>query len=377
MLNVLHVHSGNMYGGVETLLFTLARCRDLVPDMGMHVALCFEGRIADELRTAGVPVTMIGAVRLRRPDTVWRARQAMAAMLKREPFDVVVCHQAWPLAVFGPAIKSAGLPLVEWVHMAQSGSHWLERLAGRVQPDCYLCNSAFTASVLPRTDVKVDTIYYPVMAESPSEPDNATTTGAIRRALDTRNEDVVIIQVSRMEAWKGQLDCIEALGILRDVPGWVCWQVGGAQRPMEARYLASVRHAAERLGIAHRIRFLGQRSDVAQLLAAADLFCQPNRDPEPFGISLVEALWRRLPVVSSSIGGAAEIVDTTCGVLVEPKNPTALAAALSALIVDGPKRSQLGSQGPARARTLCDPGAQLAKIAAVFERVGAGREAVH
>ena len=377
MRNVLHVHSGNMYGGVETLLFTLARCRHLAPSMRMSVALCFEGRIADELRTEGVPVTMLGEVRLRRPDSVWRARQALAALLKREHFDLVVCHQAWPLAIFGSAIKTAGLPLVEWVHMAQTGSHWLERLAGRVQPDCYLCNSAFTASVLPKTEARVDTVYYPVMPGTMAASEQANAAGAVRKTLDTREHEVVVIQVSRMEAWKGQADCIEALGILRDTPNWVCWQVGGAQRPPEERYLASLRESAERLGIADRMRFLGQRSDVPHLLAAADLFCQPNRDPEPFGISLVEALWQRLPVVSSSIGGAAEIVDSTCGLLVEPKNPHALAAALSELILDGQKRSHLGRQGPARAATLCDPAAQLAKIAAVFDRVGASHEAVH
>ena len=50
------------------------------------------------------------------------------------------------------------------------------------------------------------------------------------------------------------------------------------------------------------------------LLAAADLFCQPNTAPEPFGLSLVEALQAGLPVVTSGIGGACEIVDASCGV---------------------------------------------------------------
>ena len=129
--------------------------------MEMSVALCFEGRIADELRDAGVPPTMLGDVRLRRPDKVRRARQALRSLLAARTFDVVVCHQAWPYAIFGSVVKSAGIPLVSWVHMAQTGGHWLDRLAGRTEPDCYVCNSQFTVSDSAE-NARVEVIYDPV-----------------------------------------------------------------------------------------------------------------------------------------------------------------------------------------------------------------------
>ena len=101
--------------------------------------------------------------------------------------------------------------------------------------------------------------------------------------------------------------------------GWVCWTAGGAQRPAEAAYLAELRQTAARLGIAERVRFLGQRTDVPHLLAAADVHCQPNTGPEPFGLAFVEALAAGRPVVTTALGGALEIVDETCGVhFVEP-----------------------------------------------------------
>ena len=129
-MNVLHVHSGNLYGGVETVLTTLARARHAAPEMQMSVALTFDGLVGQELRAIGVKTPLLGEVRLRRPDSVWRARRALAALLRREKFDVAVCHQAWPHAIFGPIIKRARLPLAVWVHMSQTG-HWLERLAWR------------------------------------------------------------------------------------------------------------------------------------------------------------------------------------------------------------------------------------------------------
>jgi glycosyltransferase involved in cell wall biosynthesis len=371
-MRVLHVHSGNLYGGVETFLLTLARCRRLSPSMEMTVALCFEGRIADQLRGEQIVTTILGDVRLRRPDTVWRARQALARLLKQHGVDVVVCHQAWPLAIFGSVVKAAGIPLVSWVHMAQTGRHWLERLAGLVEPDCYICNSRFTASGLPETKARVESIYYPVMQGALHPPDVP-----VREALRTKPDDVVVIQVSRMEAWKGQAVCIAALAQLRDQPGWVCWQVGGAQRPVEVRYFDSLRADAERLGVSDRIRFVGQRSDVPELLASADLFCQPNIEPEPFGISFVEALSAGLPLVTSAIGGALEIVDGTCGLLVEPADPRTLASALARLIGDRAERERLGSRGPERARRLCDPGTQMNRIAEVLDSVSSHRQVVH
>src|SRR5919109_2477417 len=111
-MKLLHIHSGNLYGGVETFLLTLARSRHFAPGLEMSVALCFEGTIADRLRATRLMPMMLGEVRLRRPDKVRRARQALRSLLAAHSFDVVVCHQAWPYAIFGSVVKSAGIPLV-------------------------------------------------------------------------------------------------------------------------------------------------------------------------------------------------------------------------------------------------------------------------
>lgn len=372
-MRALHVHSGNLYGGVETFLITMARCRHLAPSMEMSVALCFEGRLAEELRAERVPTPMLGEARLRRPDTVWRARRALEAVLQRGRYDVVVCHQAWPLAVFGPAVKAAALPLVSWVHMDQSGRHWLERLASRVHPDLIICNSRFTASGLPAHKTRVEWIHYPAM---PIDRGVLKPRADVRKELQTDPNDAVIIQVSRMERLKGQAVCIDALALLRDRPNWTCWQVGGAQRDAETRYLDSLQGAAERLGVLNRIRFVGQRSDVPDLLAAADIFCQPNLQPDAFGLSFIEALSARLPVVTSNIGGALEIIDDTCGILTSPGDAHALAAALMLLLDDRSERERLGNSGPGRAHALCDPLTQMTRIAETLETVSC-RDPVH
>ena len=100
---------------------------------------------------------------------------------------------------------------------------------------------------------------------------------------------------------------------------------------------------------------------------ASDIYCQPNLQPEAFGISFIEAMCARLPVVTSNIGGASEVVDPTTGVLVERGDPSALASALDRLIGDKPERVRLGGNGPCRANELCNPAKQMSRIAEVLE----------
>src|SRR5207244_2005466 len=121
-----------------------------------------------------------------------------------------------------------------------------------------------------------------------------------------------ILQASRLERWKGQAVHLEVLGRLKEVPGWAAWVAGGPQKAGEAEFLAELKAAAVANGVADRVRFLGQRSDVPRLMAAADVYCQPNTGPEPFGLSFVEALYAGLPVVTSGFGGASEIVTGEC-----------------------------------------------------------------
>jgi glycosyltransferase involved in cell wall biosynthesis len=176
----------------------------------------------------------------------------------------------------------------------------------------------------------------------------------------------VIVTACRLEPWKGHGLLLDALSRLLAVPGWQWWVVGGAQRPHEASYRERLERSAKTRGLAGRIRFLGQRSDVARLLAAADIHCQPNTAPEPFGLAFVESLYAGLPVVSTALGGALEIIDSSCGVLVPPGDTAALAATLERLLQDDAHRQRLGRAGPDRARHLCEPARQLARLEAIL-----------
>jgi glycosyltransferase involved in cell wall biosynthesis len=203
-------------------------------------------------------------------------------------------------------------------------------------------------------------VHYPLTA-CPAPPP-ADGPPDVRAALGTPGPDVVIVMAARIEPLKGHQLLLDALARIPAGP-WQVWIVGGAQRPEEVEYLGALQGAAAARGLADRVRFLGERSDVPSLMAAADIYCQPNIGAEGFGLSFVEALAAGLPVVTTRLGAAPEIVTDDCGVLVEPGSPAELATALTALVADGARRRQLGEAGRRRAAGFCDLPAAIDALA--------------
>jgi glycosyltransferase involved in cell wall biosynthesis len=358
-VRVLHLNAGNLFGGIETYLLTLARCRDLAPEMESHFGLCFPGRLRDELVAECVPVNDLGAVRLSRPWTVLAARRRLRSMLRAAAFDVVVTHGCWPHVVFAPAVRKAGVRLLNAVHGDLSLPNRIDRRGARTPPDLVIANSRFTAG--PARNLfagsPVTVVYPPV-----SGPEGRVDRERIRAELGAGPDTVAVLTVSRIEELKGHTVLLEALGRLRGLPEWVSWVVGAAERPHEVELMDRLRAQSARLGIADRVQFLGARSDVPHLMAVADLYCQPNTGPEGFGLTFVEALHAGLPVVTTAFGGAAEIVDETCGVLTPPGDAAAVTTALASLISNMGRRRTLGVGGPLRAQRLCNPATQMKRI---------------
>jgi len=362
-VKLLHVYSGNLFGGIETMLVTLAGAASSAAGLHHEFALSFEGRLATELRRANRPVHDLGPARIRKPSSVLAARRALEAVVARGAYDRVICHAPWSQAFFGPIACRLGVPLVFWAHDAATGTHWTERLARRVVPGLVIATSRFVATTVSHLYPGVPTtVIHPAVSGFGLAPLGDIARRHVRAQFDTLPEDVVIVQASRLEAWKGHTLLLDALAQLSGDPRWVWWIIGGAQRPDEEIHLMTLRRAADQKGVGHRIRWIGQRDDVPQVLAAADLYCQPNLAPEPFGVVFVEALSAGLPVVTVERGGACEIVDGTCGVLVPPADPARLAAAIAELLRDGAKRANLRHAAPERARQLCDPSTQAHRL---------------
>lgn len=363
-MRVLHINAGNLYGGIEVLLVTIARFASVCPGMESHFAVCFEGRFSNELKELGVPVQVAGRVRARELWTVWQARRRFRKILERGSYDTVICHGAWIHSILGPVARRAGLPVVFWLHdPPHPPMNLLERWASRLEPDLMICNSRYTAEgsgdLFP--GLRREIVYCPVASRQTGRI-SPVDRQSVRAEFDTPESAVVILQVSRLDSHKGHRIHLEALSRMKDISGWICWMVAGPQRPHEVELLEELTKFAAQSGISDRVRFPGWQPDIGKLFGAADIFCQPNVRPEPFGITFVEALYDGLPVVATALGGALEIVTSDCGILVQHDDPEALSLALRKLIQDPESRTRVGQCGPKRANAICAPARQLNKL---------------
>jgi glycosyltransferase involved in cell wall biosynthesis len=347
-MRVLHVSAGNLYGGVERILEEIATH---MPVGSAHAfALSFGGRVAAALDAAGAERHDLGPVRVSRPWSVWRARRRLKRIVSG--FDRVVAHAPWAFALAAPVVGPRARVL--FAHDAPDGAHWTERRATRLAPSLIVCNSAYTARA-------VGAWLPAARREIVLPPVSAVAAGALAREgaraeFGAGPATIVILIASRFERWKGHLDLLQAATSLKG--DWMVWIAGGPQRPHERNYERELRAIASRPGLDGRVVFLGERRDMRRIFAAADVHCQPNTHPEPFGIAFVEALAAGVPVVTFDFGGASEIVTPACGLLLPPDDRASLAGALQRLIDDTHLRRGMSSAGPARARLLCDPAAQ-------------------
>lgn len=365
-MRVLHIASGRLYGGIERMLATLA---DATRGSGMacDFAVASDGRLLEELRDRDADVFALGNVRLSRPASVLRARRQVHDLVQQHDYAAVVCHAPWCHAIFGGVVRRAGVPCVLWQHDAATAASVVDRASTRIGADLVICNSHWTArsaaAIFPGVPRQV--VYCPVMPQ-PVAPD---TRAAVRDALGAAPEDIVILSASRIEPWKGQLDLIRAVATLAS-RRWILWVAGGAQRPHERDFAAAIAGEVRRLGLESRVTLLGERRDVRQLLAGADLLAQANVEPEPFGVIFAEALLAGVPVVTFDMGGAPEIVDDSCGRLVPAADQVAFAGALDELISNDELRNSLGAAGVSRAMGLCDPAVVIPRLEAALLSAG-------
>jgi glycosyltransferase involved in cell wall biosynthesis len=166
----------------------------------------------------------------------------------------------------------------------------------------------------------------------------------VRESLGIPMDGEVLINVGRQEYQKGQPLLLEAVARLVERRPNLLLLVAG--RPGNLTSELQRLHAG--LGLGDRVRFLGHRADVPDLLAASDLFVFPSHF-EGLGGAVIEAMALGLPVVASDIPALREVVEGgRCGELVPAGSPDALARAIQALLESPERRAAYGARGRER-----------------------------
>lgn len=314
----------------------------------------FVERQVRALRSHGVECSL--AVSARRGGSPLRAARkylGLAAAVRREarrsPPQAILAHFVYPTGLIALATgRRRGAPVAVVAHGGD-----LE-LAGK--PEWVRRG---TRTVLGRAAL--------VVAVSRPAADDALAAGADRRRIIVAGmgyDDEAFVPRSRAEARaRLGLDATRPIAVMvgnlieRKGVGTIVEAAAAASMP-DLRWVivgggdpAVWQARARAAGSAGSVVFAGPATpaEVPWWLAAADVAVAPSHR-EAYGVAAVEALACGIPVVASRTGGLAEIVsDEATGLLVEPRDPTALATAVARLLADDALRSRLAAAGPAAA----------------------------
>jgi glycosyltransferase involved in cell wall biosynthesis len=324
------------------------------------VGLCAEGPLLDLPRQEGFRIIPVPMARSLNPLAQLRAFRALLRILREERFDLVHGHMpiSGLLARFAARLarRGDGRPRIAYTCHGflfnQPGPAWrrglslaLERAAGRIT-DIFLTVSEEEAADAKRRGIHP----HPVAVGNGRDParfhPDAAARAALRAELGAAPGDCVTIAVSRLVRHKGYH---ELLAALRDTPPHCLLWVVGERLPTDHGEDLEPVFAAAEAEFGPRLRRLGYRTDVARLLAAADVFALPSHF-EGLPMSVIEAMLCGLPVVSTDISGPREmVVPGETGLLVPPAEAAPLAAALRRLAADPAERARMGAAGRARA----------------------------
>jgi glycosyltransferase involved in cell wall biosynthesis len=177
----------------------------------------------------------------------------------------------------------------------------------------------------------------------------------------------LLITAAHFQAWKGQALGIEAAALLAGRDTSFVWTFCGAD--LEPVYTRNLTRRIEALGLASRVRFLGERHDLPDLFGAADLAIHTAVRPAPFDNVVLEAMAAGTPVVGPNEGADPTVIrEGIDGALYVPRDPVSLAEVLSRLLADAETRGRMGQEAAQRIRTSFDLATVVERHSAIYAR---------
>lgn len=166
-----------------------------------------------------------------------------------------------------------------------------------------------------------------------------------------RTQPARLLVLGRLVPRKGVDAAIRAMTMVADADLILVGGPAAGELDLDPEVLRLTELAA-RCGVSQRVRFVGRiaHDRLPELIRSCDLVIAPPLY-EPFGIVPLEAMACAVPVVGTAVGGLLDtVIDGVTGLLVEPADPLALAAAIRTLLADDRRRLTMGAAGQARVR---------------------------
>jgi glycosyltransferase involved in cell wall biosynthesis len=421
-MKILYLNTSGVFGGAErSLLDIIASVGAARPNWKLSLIAGSDGPLIERAREMGIAATVapmpeslaqIGDAGVDGPAGTQVGRLSLAASMARAAsptvlyarslrrkigaFSPTVIHtNGFKMHLLGAWAAGAKTPVIWHVHDYVSTRPVMARL---MRLEAHRCAAAIANSNSVADDLRATC------------PDPSGASGAGRRARH-RHFDITTVYnavnldrfkpggnlapldefsglapapagtirvglVATFARWKGHEVFLRALAALPagvSVRGYIVgapvYQTRGSQYSM-----AELRALAAQLGLAGRVGFTGFVDDVGAAMRALDIVVHASTQPEPFGLSIVEAMACGRPVIASRAGGAAEIVEASGAALFHnPGDSADLANRIAQLAGDSARRQCLGRAGRAAAERLFARPRLAQELIPIYERVASAR----
>ena len=330
-------------GGSQTHLMQVLRLLDRDRFAPVLYCLTGEGVLLDAVRALGVPVYVPRAGASFKGLGLVTRVAALARALRRGHIEIVHNYLLRANLVGSIGARLARVPVVL---CSKRGCHWRRGFElvgakiGNALADRVMVNAAAVRDFVhgnegcPREKMAVipsgvDTDRFQPLPPTP-----------FKARLGLPEEQLIVGVVTRMRVRKGVEEFIRAIGEVRQTRPQVHGVIVG-----EVSLDETLQNLVRSLGLDRHLSLLGRRSDMPEVLSAFDVFVLSSHD-EGMSNAILEAMAMEKPVIATDVGGTCEVVrHGHSGLLVPPKDPHALAVAVSEVLAQPARAHEMGRLG--------------------------------
>ena len=351
----MHLVIGGEVAGGQAVALQLARALRARGDDAVFIAPA-QGTFTQRAQAEGFRVHVLALARTYQLGSAWR----LTRLLRRERIDILHTHGLAASNILSRiAARAAHVPVFSHLHienyfrpttrrLVAALDNASARLTARLVAVSEDTKRAYERQGYPRNRIEV--VYNGVEL-----PPNGVA---------PENDPPLIGEIARLCEIKGQRELIQALAELPNVR----LVLAGRDLEQGGAFQSELEREADRLGVRDRVE-IGFREEVPELLDQLDVVALPSWT-EGLPLTLLDAMAHARPVVATPVGGTAEVVeDGETGLLVPPRDPAALAAALRRLLADRELARRLGEAGRRRVAERFTLAAMTRRILELYDEV--------
>ena len=347
MKNILFLHSSSELYGSDRSLLNLLKNIDRNKFKASVILPC-EGPLVNEIKKIdNIDIIIKEIAVLRRKNLsikgifsyileFVKSVKFLTSIIKKNHIDIVYTNTS---VVFPGGITAKLLGKKSIWHVREIINNNFERkiVSSIVNlfSDIIIANSKATGDAITNNKEKIRIVYNAV----------ESTSNELIRQNDNSENEVVIGMAGRINRWKGQKLFVDnAERILKSTDN-VKFVIAGDVYTGEDQILQDLKNYIKEKNITDKIEFLGQVEDMNEFYNNIDIFILPSIQPEPFGLVVIEAMDRAIPVIATNHGGPTEIIENEeDGYLVDYRDCTEMSNRTLELINNKDLRKCIGKK---------------------------------